>query len=307
VELISFLRAATKLVALTGAGVSQESGLRTFRDAQTGLWAQYKPTELASPEAFHRDPKLVWDWYAWRREAVKGVRPNAGHYALVEIEKRVPQFTLITQNVDNLHRFAGSQNVLELHGNIQRVRCADCYTFTETWDDDTESVPRCRDCGGLLRPDVVWFGESLPRLSSKRRWKQRAHAMSSFRSVHRGWSSLPPRWRLPPITAARWWWSSTPNRRRSRPKRIMFCRANRGRSCRSWSKQFGVLRTWWGVPHTCPPSPLRSGGRCQGRHTPSGAIQKPLHISAGYLWKIFVNVICLALFAEKNLLQWTRP
>ena len=162
-ELISLLRTSPKLVALTGAGVSQESGLRTFRDAQTGLWAQYKPTDLASPEAFQRDPKLVWDWYAWRREAVKGVRPNPGHYALVEIEKRIPHFTLITQNVDNLHRFAGSQNVLELHGNIQRVRCAECYTFTETWDDDTESVPRCRECAGLLRPDVVWFGEALPR------------------------------------------------------------------------------------------------------------------------------------------------
>ncbi len=162
-ELISLLRATSNLAALTGAGVSQESGLRTFRDAQTGLWAQYKPEELASPEAFRRDPKLVWDWYAWRREAVKGVRPNLGHYALVEIEKRLPQFTLITQNVDGLHCLAGNQNVLELHGNIQRVRCADCYTFAESWEDDTESVPRCRECGGLLRPDVVWFGEALRR------------------------------------------------------------------------------------------------------------------------------------------------
>ena len=162
-DLISLLRVVAKLVALTGAGVSQESGLRTFRDAQTGLWAQYKPEELASPEAFRRDPKLIWDWYAWRREAVKGVRPNRGHYALAEIEKRAPKFTLITQNVDGLHSMAGNQNVLELHGNIQRVRCADCYTFTETWEDDTESVPRCRECSGLLRPDVVWFGEALPR------------------------------------------------------------------------------------------------------------------------------------------------
>lgn len=162
-ELVSLLRATSRLVALTGAGVSQESGLRTFRDAQTGLWAQYRPEDLASPEAFRRDPKLVWDWYAWRREAVKGVRPNPGHYALAEIEKRVPQFTLITQNVDGLHRMAGSQNVLELHGNIQRVRCADCYRLTESWDDDTDSVPHCKECGGLLRPDVVWFGEALPR------------------------------------------------------------------------------------------------------------------------------------------------
>jgi NAD-dependent deacetylase len=162
-ELIELLLNSRRIAVLTGAGVSQESGLRTFRDAQTGLWAQYKPHELASPEAFQRDPKLVWDWYAWRREAIKAVRPNAGHYALVEMEKRVPEFTLITQNVDGLHRMAGSQNVLELHGNIQRVRCADCDTFTETWDDDSESVPRCKVCGGLLRPDVVWFGESLPR------------------------------------------------------------------------------------------------------------------------------------------------
>ncbi|HET8580337.1 MAG TPA: Sir2 family NAD-dependent protein deacetylase, partial [Nitrospiraceae bacterium] len=175
-ELLSLLRRASRLAALTGAGVSQESGLRTFRDShpstrgaeapqsgQVGLWRQYKPEDLASPQAFRRDPKLVWDWYAWRREAVKGVRPNPGHYALAEMEKHVPEFSLITQNVDGLHRMAGSQRLIELHGNIQRVRCADCYTFTETWGDDTESVPRCSVCGGLLRPDVVWFGESLPR------------------------------------------------------------------------------------------------------------------------------------------------
>jgi NAD-dependent deacetylase len=161
--LLRFLRRANRVAALTGAGVSQESGLRTFRDAQTGLWAQYKPTDLASPEAFARDPKLVWDWYAWRREAIKGVRPNPGHYALVEMEKRVPQFTLITQNVDGLHRMAGSMNILELHGNIQRVRCSECGKFTETWRDDSESVPHCESCSGLLRPDVVWFGENLPR------------------------------------------------------------------------------------------------------------------------------------------------
>jgi NAD-dependent deacetylase len=127
------------------------------------LWSQYKPEDLASPEAFARDPKLVWDWYAWRREAVKSVRPNAGHYALVEIEKRFTEFCLITQNVDGLHRMAGNRNVLELHGNIQRVRCSECHTFAEVWGDDSDSVPRCEACGGLLRPDVVWFGEALPR------------------------------------------------------------------------------------------------------------------------------------------------
>lgn len=162
-DLISLLQHTLKLAALTGAGVSQESGLRTFRDAQTGLWSQYKPEELASPQAFARDPKLIWDWYAWRREAVKGVRPNPGHYALVEIENLIPEFTLITQNVDGLHRMAGNQNVLELHGNIQRVRCSECGTVAREWDDDLDSVPQCESCGGLLRPDVVWFGESLPR------------------------------------------------------------------------------------------------------------------------------------------------
>jgi NAD-dependent deacetylase len=176
-DLIALLRKPCHIAVLTGAGVSQESGLRTFRDAQVGLWAQYRPEDLASPEAFRRDPKLVWDWYAWRREAVKAVRPNPGHYALVKMEGRASQFTLITQNVDGLHRLAGSRNVLELHGNIQRVRCADCYTFTETWGDDSESVPTCSVCHGLLRPDVVWFGESLPR-------DQLEAAVEAARSCH---------------------------------------------------------------------------------------------------------------------------
>ena len=161
--LISLLRKAERVAALTGAGVSQESGLRTFRDSQTGLWAQYKPTDLASPEAFTRDPKLVWDWYAWRREAIKSARPNPGHYALAEMETRVPQFTLITQNVDGLHRMAGSKRIHELHGNLQRVRCSECGKYAETWGDDSENVPTCAVCGGMLRPDVVWFGEALPR------------------------------------------------------------------------------------------------------------------------------------------------
>ena len=162
-DLISLLSAVSRITVLTGAGVSQESGLRTFRDAQTGLWAQHKPEDLASPQAFERDPKLVWDWYTWRREAVKAVRPNPGHYALVEMARRIPQFTLITQNVDGLHRMAGSPQVIELHGNIQRVRCSECGKFVEDWDDDGLDVPHCAACGGLLRPHVVWFGESLPR------------------------------------------------------------------------------------------------------------------------------------------------
>ena len=161
--LVRSLRKAERVVALTGAGVSQESGLRTFRDAQTGLWVQYKPTELASPEAFARDPKLVWDWYAWRREAIKGVRPNPGHYALADMAHHVPDFSLITQNVDGLHRMAGSPHVIELHGNIQRVKCSSCGQQAQTWEEADGNVPQCESCGGLLRPDVVWFGESLPR------------------------------------------------------------------------------------------------------------------------------------------------
>jgi NAD-dependent deacetylase len=163
-ELIRFLRQAERVAALTGAGVSQESGLRTFRDAQTGLWSQYKPTELASPEAYTRDPKLVWDWYAMRRGKVAGVEPNLGHYALVDMAHHIPEFSLITQNVDNLHRKAGSPVVIELHGNLQRVRCSSCGQQVEAWNDADDVVPRCEACDGLLRPDVVWFGESLPRV-----------------------------------------------------------------------------------------------------------------------------------------------
>ena len=162
-ELIRFLRKAERVAALTGAGVSQESGLRTFRDAQTGLWSEYKPTELASPEAFERDPKLVWDWYAMRREKVREVEPNPGHFALVDMAHLIPDFSLITQNVDNLHWKAGSPRVIELHGNLQRVRCASCGQQAEAWDEADGDVPRCESCSGLLRPDVVWFGESLPR------------------------------------------------------------------------------------------------------------------------------------------------
>jgi NAD-dependent deacetylase len=162
-DLIRFLKKAIRVTALTGAGVSQESGLRTFRDAQSGLWEQYRPEDLATPRAFARNPKLVWDWYAYRRETAKGAYPNPGHYALVEMEKHIPEFTLITQNVDGLHRAAGSQNILELHGNILNVRCSECGTFAEEWGEDLDVVPRCSKCNGYLRPDVVWFEESLPR------------------------------------------------------------------------------------------------------------------------------------------------
>jgi NAD-dependent deacetylase len=150
------------MVALTGAGVSAESGVPTFRDAQTGLWANFKPEELATPEAFRRNPKLVWEWYAWRREKVHSVGPNAGHQALAELERLVPEFTLVTQNVDGLHQRAGSNNVIELHGNITRVKCFREGTPVAEWRNDGEMPPRCARCGDYLRPDVVWFNESLP-------------------------------------------------------------------------------------------------------------------------------------------------
>jgi NAD-dependent deacetylase len=161
-EVVEKLRSARRVAALTGAGVSAESGVPTFRDAQTGLWERYSPEELATPEAFRRDPKLVWEWYAWRRELVSRAEPNPGHYALAELERRVPEFTLITQNVDGLHRRAGSRNVVEYHGNIHRTRCFGEDRIVEGREDAGEVPPRCPDCGGLLRPDVVWFGEMLP-------------------------------------------------------------------------------------------------------------------------------------------------
>ena len=157
--LLDRLREARKIVALTGAGISAESGLATFRDAQTGLWSKFRPEELATAEAFRRNPKLVWDWYALRREQALNAEPNPGHLALVEIEKRAPEFLLVTQNVDGLHGRAGSRRMVELHGNIHRFRCFEKNCPSENFDVEHG---RCRSCGGLLRPDVVWFGEMLP-------------------------------------------------------------------------------------------------------------------------------------------------
>ena len=161
-DLIGALREARLVAALTGAGISAESGLATFRDSQTGLWARFDPHELATPTAFARNPKRVWDWYAWRREQVAAAQPNAGHVALAELERRTPGFALITQNVDGLHQRAGSRNVVELHGNILRVKCSREGTLVAHWNAPANAVPRCANCGALLRPDVVWFEEMLP-------------------------------------------------------------------------------------------------------------------------------------------------
>jgi NAD-dependent deacetylase len=160
--LAATLRAARNVLVLTGAGVSAESGVPTFRDAQTGLWAQFDPLELATPRAFARNPRLVWDWYAWRRELLATVAPNAGHYALVTIELRVPRFLLATQNVDGLHAAAGSRALVELHGNLARVKCSREHTLVSTWAEPVDGMPPRCACGAWLRPDVVWFEENLP-------------------------------------------------------------------------------------------------------------------------------------------------
>ncbi|MBK9114706.1 MAG: NAD-dependent deacylase [Betaproteobacteria bacterium] len=163
VALAAALRAARFVAVLTGAGVSAESGVPTFRDAQQGLWAQFDPLELATPSGFARNPRRVWDWYAMRREMVGRVAPNPGHFALAALERRVPEFLLATQNVDGLHQRAGSARVVELHGNITRVRCSREGTVIARWDaGDDAAPPRCPQCGAFLRPDVVWFEELLP-------------------------------------------------------------------------------------------------------------------------------------------------
>lgn len=167
-ELITLLAGAKHVAILTGAGISAESGVPTFREAQTGLWERYNPEELATPRAFIGNPKLVWEWYAWRRQLIAEVEPNPAHYALAEMAKHAPKLTLITQNIDSLHQRAGSKGVIELHGNISRTKCFDCgmklFDQQELELDlvNVQMIPRCDYCGGLLRPDVVWFGETLP-------------------------------------------------------------------------------------------------------------------------------------------------
>lgn len=161
-ELAHIIRTARHIAALTGAGVSAESGIPTFRDALTGLWATFNPQELATPEAFQRNPRMVWEWYDYRRHLLADVQPNPAHLALAEIEGHVPHMTLITQNIDSLHQRAGSQHVIELHGNLQRSKCFRENTIVESWADTGDVPPRCPNCGAPLRPDVVWFGELLP-------------------------------------------------------------------------------------------------------------------------------------------------
>ena len=184
-ELVRALSDARSVTILTGAGVSAESGVPTFREAQTGLWAQYDPMQLATPEAFAADPALVWNWYRFRREMVRSVSPNAGHYAIAKLERLVPDFTLVTQNVDGLHERAGSTAVVEFHGNLFVDRC---FADGDSVDvDPGAELPACPNCGAPVRPGVVWFGEAIPESCLERAFSAARHC-DVFLSV--GTSSL---------------------------------------------------------------------------------------------------------------------
>jgi len=164
------LRTARHVVVFTGAGVSAESGIPTFRDALSGLWSRFDPAALATAEAFRKDPALVWGWYEWRRARVLAAAPNAAHLAIAELARRVPRLSLITQNVDDLHERAGCAEVIHLHGSLHAPRCFACtrpYAGVLPLPDVGEEgsriePPRCLRCNGRIRPGVVWFGESLP-------------------------------------------------------------------------------------------------------------------------------------------------
>ena len=162
--LLSRLASAQRVVAFTGAGVSAESGVPTFR-GNDGVWKKFKLEELASLDAFLGNPRLVWEWYTHRKKIIAEIHPNAGHHALATMETMFTEFVVITQNIDNLHRRAGNKRVYELHGNIERNYCIKCgahYSDNELHLMEAREAPHCLKCGGLIRPDVVWFGEILP-------------------------------------------------------------------------------------------------------------------------------------------------
>lgn len=175
VRAAALLRASERPVILTGAGVSAESGVPTFRDAATGLWSKYDATELATPQAFMRDPDLVWSFYQYRRQITALAKPNPGHFALAELEAQKPGLWIITQNVDDLHEQAGSRRVLRLHGRLRDSRCSQNCKGDPTLIDldqyrlnSPDTAPRCPFCGARIRPDVIWFNEmlSIPALES---------------------------------------------------------------------------------------------------------------------------------------------
>ncbi|MEX5629661.1 NAD-dependent deacetylase [Pseudomonas poae] len=162
------LRTARHVVISTGAGISAESGIATFRDPATGLWSRYKQGELASAEAFEQNPALVWGWYSWRRMLVSKAKPNAAHLAVAELEQSLHRVTLITQNVDDLHERAGSRDAIHLHGHLTTARCYTCnkpyldaLPVNASQEEGPSDPPHCQHCDGLVRPNVVWFGEKL--------------------------------------------------------------------------------------------------------------------------------------------------
>lgn len=167
---VELLASAQLVVVATGAGMSRESGIRTFREAQDGLWARYNPEELATPAGFRSNPARVWGWYTYRRRLAEGVSPNAGHRAVAQLDALIPQVVVITQNTDGLHQRAGSGMVVELHGSIHRFKCfehqhavdVDAQASGSAGEDGLLEPPRCPQCGSYVRPDVVWFGEPLP-------------------------------------------------------------------------------------------------------------------------------------------------
>jgi len=160
-ELTAVMQKMRNIAVLTGSGISAESGIPTFR-GKDGLWKQYRAEQLATPSAFEQDPELVWQWYDWRRGIIGSKKPNAGHEILVRWENRFPSFSLITQNIDGFHQKAGSKEVIELHGNIWKLRCTQEQTVSDVFDVPLKTIPPlCPTCGSLLRPHVVWFGESL--------------------------------------------------------------------------------------------------------------------------------------------------
>jgi NAD-dependent deacetylase len=169
-----WLASASRVIALTGAGMSSESGVPTFRGLD-GLWRDFKPEDLATPDAFSRNPTLVWEWYDWRRGLIAAASPNPGHHALVTLEQQT-HLTVITQNVDGLHTRAGSSHVIEIHGSIWRTRCTSCQRVTPNWKPHLTTLPPlCEECGAMLRPGVVWFGENLPPMA----WEASVEAVST--------------------------------------------------------------------------------------------------------------------------------
>ncbi len=169
-QLVECMAAARQVLVVSGAGISAESGIPTFRDAMQGLWSRYRPEDLATPAAFLRQPELVWQWYQWRRRLVADAQPNRGHLALAGLQNCLSSMMLVTQNVDGLHQRAGSKDVIELHGNLFENQCSSsaCGHLEANTDLDATAPPQCPHCGSLMRPAVVWFGEALPEAALAR-------------------------------------------------------------------------------------------------------------------------------------------